>query len=213
MEIRLQNIIPVPFAGSVTGHEVWGQDFTFHSKNNYLLTAPSGKGKSTLIHILHGSRTDFTGTLWINEQDSATFRPSEWASFRSEKIAVVFQDLRLFPQLTAHENLQIPHLIHKNPNFEDEVIRYSHALGMDAHLHKKCGILSLGQQQRIALIRALLQDFSCLLMDEPFSHLDTANQEVASELIHQVLLQKNAWMIVSSLGGESPLLFTERIAL
>ncbi|HCS20473.1 MAG TPA: ABC transporter [Bacteroidetes bacterium] len=213
MEIRLQHIVPKPFEGMVSGHAVWGQDFTFHPQNNYLLTAPSGKGKSTLLHILHGSRRDFAGSLWIDERNSATFRPAEWAAYRSEKIAVVFQDLRLFPQLTGRENLRIPHLIHNNPNLEEEQNRYVAALGMDGHLEKKCGILSLGQQQRIALIRALLQDFSCLLMDEPFSHLDTANQEVASELIHQVLAQKKAAMIVSSLGIETPLNFTERITL
>ncbi|MHB1277068.1 MAG: ATP-binding cassette domain-containing protein [Bacteroidia bacterium] len=213
MEIRLQHIVPKPFAGSVSGHQVWGQDFSFHPQNNYLLTAPSGKGKSTLLHILHGSRNDFTGTLWIDGKDSATFLPSQWASYRSEKIAVVFQDLRLFPQLTGRENLRIPHLIHTNPNFEEEQNRYVAALGMDGHLGKKCGILSLGQQQRIALIRALLQDFSWLLMDEPFSHLDTVNQQIASDLIHQVLAKKKASMIVSSLGIETPLSFTERIAL
>lgn len=213
MDIRLQHIVPKPFAGDVTAHPVWGQDFTFHSPKNYLLTAPSGKGKSTLLHILHGSRNDFSGTLWLNEKDSATFRPSEWASYRSEKIAVVFQDLRLFPQLSARENLRIPHLIHSNPNFEAEQAEYVAALDMDGHLDKKCGILSLGQQQRIALIRALLQDFNWLLMDEPFSHLDRANQEIASQLIHQVLAHKKASMIVSSLGIETPLTFTQRIEL
>lgn len=213
MEIRLEHIVPKPFAGSVSEHQVWGQDFTFHPNNNYLLTAPSGKGKSTLLHILHGSRNDFTGTLWLNEKNSATFRPAEWAAYRSGKIAVVFQDLRLFPQLTGSENLRIPHLIHKNPNFDEEQNKYAAILGMDVHLDKKCGILSLGQQQRVALIRALLQDFSWLLMDEPFSHLDRANQEIASELIHEVLAKKKASMIVSSLGIETPLNFTERIEL
>lgn len=213
MEIRLQNIIPKPFAGSIAEHRVWGQDFTFHPKNNYLLTAASGKGKSTLLHILHGSRTDYTGTLWLNQKDSASFRPNDWAAFRSEQIAVVFQDLRLFPQLTARENLRIPHLIHNNPEFENQVVKYAEALGMTAHLDKKSGILSLGQQQRIALIRALLQRFTWLLMDEPYSHLDTANQQAASELIHQVLAEKSASMIVSSLGIETPLSFTERIEL
>lgn len=213
MEIRFQKVLPTPLIGSFTDHPLWGKEYTFSATKKYLITAESGKGKSTLIHLIHGSRRDFTGSLYYDSVDSSAYTPAQWAELRSKKIAFVFQDLRLFPQLSGFENLQIPHYIHPLENFKGKAMFYAEKLGIADHLPKKCGILSLGQQQRVAIVRALLQDFEYLLMDEPFSHLDEANQVLGAELIHAVLKEKNAGMLLSSLSTETSFQCDENLSL
>lgn len=213
MDIVLKNCVPKPLAGTFSFHPIWGQEFRFSSSKNYQITAASGKGKSTLLHILHGSRSDFSGNLILNQRDSALFDADEWAEIRSQKIAFVFQDLRLFSHLSAYDNLRIRDAIFPVPDFENKVAEYSRILGMESHLEKICGLLSLGQQQRIAILRALLQDFECLIMDEPFSHLDKDLQSSTAELVEKILIEKKANMIVSALETETYLHFDERIEI
>src|SRR6185295_14901973 len=131
--------------------------------------APSGTGKSTLIAYLYGIRKDFSGTIRFGNDSSISLK--QWSELRNKKIAVVFQDLRLFPQLTAMENIQLKNSFSKSKT-EEEIIQLAAKLGIDHKLKSKCGNLSLGQQQRVAIIRSLCQPFEFLLLDEPFSHLD-----------------------------------------
>jgi ABC-type lipoprotein export system ATPase subunit len=213
MNIILDRLIPHPLADSASGHEFWGGYFTFTQGRNYMLSAESGKGKSTLIHVLHGSRRDFSGNLCFNKQDSNTFQADDWARLRSKDLAFVFQDLRLFPQLNVDENLAIINKINPIKGFSEKANRYAETLGITSLLHQNCATLSFGQQQRVALVRALLQDFKWLIMDEPFSHLDIKNQQLAIELIQAVVEEKRASVILSSLGSETLFPIDEKILL
>jgi len=163
--------------------------------------------------MLHGSRQDYEGQVFIDDQELSGFSSNQWAELRSSRMAFVFQDLRLFPQLTAEENLILLEKIRPITDLTQQIHAMAKTLDIESSLKKKCGILSLGQQQRIAIIRALLQNFECLVMDEPFSHLDEENQLKAGRLIEQVLNKKNAGLILSSLNDQAPLSIDERIYL
>jgi putative ABC transport system ATP-binding protein len=96
---------------------------------------------------------------------------------RQQKVSVIFQDLRLFPNLTARENIELNRVL-QQPYYESTVVtEMALALNVQSILDQKAGICSYGEQQRIAIIRALVQPFQWLIMDEPFSHLDIENTQ------------------------------------
>lgn len=209
MRIAFDRICPLPLLkdGEVPPSDVWGQACVFEQGENYLLRAPSGRGKSTFLHILYGLRKDFRGRLLIDGRDSAELGVDDWLQLRREKLAMVFQDLRLFPQLTALENIQLNAALVPIKS-EAEIRQMAASLDMAALLPQKAQTLSYGQQQRVAIIRALCQPFSLLLLDEPFSHLDQQNIEKASALIQSECQQQGAGLLLLSLGEDSSFSFS-----
>jgi putative ABC transport system ATP-binding protein len=200
MNIELKKVIPAPLVGiSFSSHSVWGNDVLLNSENNYLVNAPSGTGKSTLISTLIGTRNDFTGDVIIDRKNSRNISLRQWSELRRDSIAVIFQDLRLFPELTAIENIALKIKLTGTVN-QHEIFSNAEKLGVQDRMNVKCKFLSLGQQQRIAIIRGLSQPFKFLLMDEPFSHLDERNIGLASELIIDVCRKNNAGLLLTSLG-------------
>ena len=106
MKIELGKIIPQPLPESlVKASELWGEEITINQGQSVLAQATSGKGKSTLLHILYGLRKDFAGTLSWGDAPSSQVKDDDWQAMRSQEISILFQDLRLFPHLTARENL------------------------------------------------------------------------------------------------------------
>ena len=198
MRFFLSNVIPLAMpelAGKPD--RIWGSETTLTSPGIYLVKAPSGTGKSTLITYLYGIRKDFSGTIVFGDSGSVSLK--QWSELRSRKISVVFQDLRLFPQLTALENIQLKNSFTKFKT-EEEIIQLAGKLGIENKLKNKCADLSLGQQQRVAILRALCQPFEFLLLDEPFSHLDDDNIKLACDLINDECKKQNAGMLITSLG-------------
>ncbi|MEL0098123.1 MAG: ATP-binding cassette domain-containing protein [Opitutae bacterium] len=211
MKIELRNIIPAPLPHSVvSGSELWGKDYTFNQGESILAYAPSGKGKSTLLHIIYGLRKDFTGELVLGEQLSPQSSMGAWQDARSHKLSILFQDMRLFPHLSTRQNLALlPVLSSVIPPVEEMCER----LGVLALLEQRVSTLSHGQRQRIALIRSLCKPFRWLLLDEPFSHLDPANTELAVQLIEEIRMLNHAGLILTSLQEESPLQCMHRLQL
>ncbi len=106
-----------------------------------------------------------------------------------------FQDLRLFQHLTAKENIELNRVLQK-PYYESAMIdTMAERLGIKHILNQKAGVCSYGEQQRIAIIRALVQPFTWLIMDEPFSHLDIANTQKAAALIAEECTKRNAGFV------------------
>ncbi len=162
------------------------------------LQAASGKGKSTLIHIIYGRRKDFTGKVFFEGTEVGNFSPSKWAEVRQQKFSIVFQELMLFPDLTGFENIFLK--LKLTGYYEKEIIpEMAERLGAGRLLQKKCGIMSFGERQRIAIIRALMQPFEWLLLDEPFSHLDPGNSKLAAELIAEECKKRNAGALITAL--------------
>jgi ABC-type lipoprotein export system ATPase subunit len=208
MKITLDNVTPAPLAGvlnykveQIAQSQIWQCKASFDSSQNYQVSAPSGKGKSTFIHLLYGLRPDYTGEVRLDNQLVSQISQANWAKIRQTRLSIVFQDLRLFADLTAYENIQVKALLQKQ-DLKNQIAEMADYLGLTPLLNKKAGVLSYGERQRVAIVRALQQPFEFLLLDEPFSHLDPANIQKACDLIRQRCQTLGASVIMTSLGYE-----------
>ncbi len=214
MQLSLQGVIPTPLRDKVNSYKsgIWKNSLSFKKGEYIFIQAPSGTGKTTLIHILYGLRKDLEGAVKWNETAVGTTDKETLAKLRTNNISVIFQDMRLFPELTAWENLEIKRSL-TNTITEQQVADWLERLGMKDKKNSLGSTLSYGEQQRVAIIRALLQPFDWLLMDEPFSHLDHANIDKARALILEVVQQNNAGMILADLDENSYFPYTQTIVL
>ncbi len=201
MQYQLKNILPNPLQEQKRTHKstIWETTCRLEKGKKYLVTAPSGKGKSTFLHILYGLRKDYVGTVELDAKELSTLSIPTWADLRKDNLAIVFQDLRLFPKLSALDNILIKANLHALKTKED-IQKMAKQLGIDHLLNQSCETLSYGQRQRVAIIRALCQPFDFLFLDEPFSHLDEANTAAAFQLIESVCAEQEAGFILVSLG-------------
>lgn len=205
MQIEFKNVLPKPLADIEHATEsLWKSNVVFQSGRSILLNASSGKGKTTFVHTLMGLRSDFSGDILIDNKNSTSFTEADWVELRQRKIAVVYQDLQLFPQLTIEQNLKLKAELTGEFDSQEatEMIEF---LGLKEKWNQKCGILSMGQQQRVAIVRALIQPFEWLLMDEPFSHLDKVNSDLCSKLIIQRCRELKAGFILTTLDKKDDL--------
>ncbi|MCU0435414.1 MAG: ATP-binding cassette domain-containing protein [Bacteroidia bacterium] len=213
MQITLSQVLPRPLADSpLVQGSVWKSECTINSSESLFVQAPSGTGKTTLVSLLYGLRSDYEGTISIDGTDIRRISLNGWAELRRLKISAVFQDLRLFGQLTALENIHLKNNL-TGALTPDEIAGMAKALGVDHRLNQSCGTLSLGQQQRIAVIRALAQPFELLLLDEPFSHLDDNNAAIAANLVTEHCARRNAGLVLTSLGGSAHFSFTRQLII
>ena len=199
MQITLQKILPVFFnAADITHSQVWNQPVIFNEGANTHIVVPSGSGKTSLIHFLYGLRNDFSGEIKYDGISIKDFDKEKKATLRQQTISIVFQDLRLFPDQTVYENIAIKRLL--SPFHPvDQIAAMASRLGIQNKLQQLCGTCSYGEQQRIAIIRALQQPFKYLLLDEPFSNLDEANREKAMQLIQEEATARKASIILADL--------------
>ncbi len=224
--IELKNVKPLPLIENglnptsqvfnINGTSRNNREGSFFFDKNYLVTAPSGKGKSTLIHLVYGLRNDYDGDIFLDKKNIKTYNVDDWATLRQKKLAIVFQDLRLFLNLTARENIELKQGLTKGLDTEGGHFDYENAakrLGIYDFLEKKCETLSYGQRQRVAILRGLAQPFDMILLDEPFSHLDTENVKIASELIQEACARNKAGFIHVSLGDEYYFSYDEKLIL
>jgi ABC-type lipoprotein export system ATPase subunit len=213
MNIELNHIMPIPLSSIQHGEKsIWGSHIHLESGQKVMLNASSGKGKSTFTSILFGLRSDFVGKLVFDGRDSSTFSPEDWTELRKNKLSVVFQDLQLFPSLTVRENLMLKNQL-TDTFTENELKEMLGNLGIENKWDQKCAILSMGQQQRVAIIRALSQPFEYLILDEPFSHLDVENSLIALDLIDKRCQQLNAGFILTSLGDHHNFSYNKELKL
>lgn len=198
--ILFDNVVPEVFSqqGSL-GSDVWQQSLALEKGRTYLLEADSGKGKSTFCSYLIGYRNDYSGTITFDGRDVRTLAVGEWAMVRQRHLSHLFQELRLFPELTALENVTIKNQM-THWKSEEQITAYFERLGLADKLHAKIGRMSFGQQQRVALIRALVQPFDFLIVDEPISHLDDTNAAIMGEMMMEEVRSQGAGFVVMSIG-------------
>ena len=141
------------------------------------IVGPSGSGKSTLLHILGTLDRADRGTISINNNKINSFNDKQLAAFRNKNIGFVFQFHHLLPEFTAIENVCIPGWIQgrKKNEVADRAKSLLDALGLANRLENKPGALSGGEQQRVAVARALINDPLIIFADEPTGNLDSAN--------------------------------------
>lgn len=200
MNITLKNVLPHPLSSiEHSKTSIWGNEVELIGGKRILLNASSGKGKSTFTMTTVGLRKDYDGVILYENEDIKNFTPDEWTDIRTSKVSVVFQDLQLFPKLTVGENLKIKNDL-TNTFTEDKLKEMLTFLGIGEKWNQQCGLLSMGQQQRVAIIRALAQPYEWLIMDEPFSHLDVENASNCMELIHNRTVEQSAGFVLTTLG-------------
>jgi len=201
MTIRFEKMIPLPMLEQDTsGSEVWEADsLLLEQGKSYVVEAPSGRGKTSLLSVIYGIRTDYRGVVFLDDRDLVSLSSLEWSQIRKARLSFIFQGLELFDDLTALENIRLKNRI-TNYHSEERIMEMAMMLGIDPFLNRKAGILSFGQQQRVAIIRALCQPFDFLLADECFSHMDRDNSLTAYQLIRAECESRKAGLILTSLN-------------
>ena len=184
--------------------DVWQQQVRFDKGHLYLVEAASGTGKSSMCSYIIGYRHDYTGQILFDGRDARSLRTRDWVHLRQHSLSHLFQELRLFPELTALENVLIKNQL-TGFKSRQEILRWFEALGIADKVDAKVGRMSFGQQQRVAMIRALVQPFDFILVDEPISHLDDTNSRIMGELLMQEAKAQGAGVIVTSIGKHMPL--------
>lgn len=198
--ITLNKVLPHVFShvqGLVS--DVWNEEITFHKGHYYLLEANSGKGKSTFCSYLIGYRRDFDGKILFDEQNINALTIKDWAEIRTRHVSYLFQELRLFPELTALENVLIKNNM-THFKTKAQILDWFDELDIADKVNVKIGQMSFGQQQRVALIRSLVQPFDFLLADEPISHLDDDNSNAMAQVLLREATHQGAGVIVTSIG-------------
>lgn len=210
----MQGVISIPLLDKVKSRQsgIWNNTRSFNQGQYIFVQAPSGTGKTTLIHVLYGLRKDYEGMVMWDKTNLKYVDMEALSALRTKNISIIFQDMRLFPELTAWENLEIKRR-QTNTVTEEQTTIWLERLGLKDKRNSLASTLSYGEQQRVAIIRSLLQPFDWLLMDEPFSHLDHANTNKAIALIAEVVAQQNAGMILADLDENSFFPYTQTVIL
>lgn len=180
--------------------DVWNEELTLYRGNNYLIEAASGGGKSSMCAYVYGSRVDYEGELSFNGKDTRGFSIAEWQEIRRRHIAYLPQELDLFPELTAWENIQLKNTL-TNHFGDKDIERMLDELGIASRRDYPAGRMSIGQQQRVAIIRSLCQPFDFILLDEPVSHLDEVNNRIVADMIAREAERQGAAVISTSVGN------------
>ena len=180
--IHLRQTLPQVFAdrNSITS-DIWHKNVVFSKGEMYLIEAASGTGKSSLCSYIYGYRNDYQGIINFDETNIKAYSVEQWVNLRKHSLSMLFQDLRLFTELTALENIQLKNNL-TGYKKKKEILALFETMGITDKAHIKAGKLSFGQQQRVAFIRALCQPFDFIFLDEPISHLDDCNGKIMSNL-------------------------------
>lgn len=199
-KIQLIDTVPNVFQGSASlVSDIWAKEVTFEKGKLYLVEANSGTGKSSLCSYIYGYRHDYQGTILFDEENVRSYTIKQWNRIRKKHFALLWQELRLFPELTALENVQIKNCLTRFQK-KKQILEWFDMLGITEKLNAKVECLSYGQQQRVALVRALCQPFDFLLLDEPVSHLDDSNSEIMERVVMAEVKRQGAGVIATSIG-------------
>ena len=200
-QIILNNTLPRVFAGQNGIHsDVWQQDIILERGKRYLISAESGTGKSSMCSYIFGYRQDYSGTIAFDGKDIRSLTVAQWCDIRQRQIAYLPQDMRLFGELTAMENVELKNRLTGFKSI-DEIKRLFEAMGIADKVDSLASKLSIGQQQRVAIIRTLCQPCDFILLDEPVSHLDDENNRTVARLISEEAQRQGAGIIATSVGN------------
>lgn len=200
--ISMQHVIPDVFSPEDVGEsQIWLKEFTFVRGRHYLVEAASGSGKSSMCSFIYRNRSDYRGSIGFDGRDAKSLTADEISDLRCHNIALLPQELRLFGQLTAIDNVRIKNRLTGYCS-EKQIIEMFGRLGIADKINRPASLLSIGQMQRVALIRALCQPFDFIFLDEPVSHLDENNNRIVASLIYETAEAQNASIIATSVGNQ-----------
>ena len=175
-----------------------GIDLTINKSEIVAIVGPSGAGKTTLLQIIGTLDTPDNGQLFINGTETGKLSEKELASFRNKNIGFVFQFHQLLPEFTALENVMIPALIaqEKAANAEKKAKEILDFMKLSDRMTHKPAELSGGEKQRVAVARALINNPSVILADEPSGSLDTKNKEELHSLFFELRDQMHQTFVI-----------------
>ena len=211
--ISLNALLPHVFmARTDLQSDIWRQEVRLERGKTYLVEANSGTGKSSLCSFLIGFRTDFSGTITFDDKPTSQLSVSGWTNVRRRQIALMWQELRLFPELTAEENVRIKNQLTHHQK-KRTLKEWFDRLGIADKAQTPVRLMSYGQQQRVAFIRTLCQPSDFILLDEPVSHLDEDNAALMAELLCEEAKRTGAGVLVTSIGKQLPLSYDRLFSL
>lgn len=216
-EIRLHEILPSVFGGMeaeerIAASQIWLREVKFLRGCRTLISAESGTGKSSLLSFLFGRRLDYMGDIFADGENVRDFSIEHWCELRRYSLSLLPQELRLFPELTAMENVRIKNRL-TSQRSERWIKDAFEMLEIGDRANVEAGKMSVGQQQRVAIIRALCQPFDFLFLDEPVSHLDSRNNSIVAALIEKTAADNGAGVIVTSVGNHLDMDYKQVIRL
>lgn len=211
--IELKHVLPEVFAGRELLHsEIWEQQVSFEKGKSYLIEAASGTGKSSLCSFLFGYRKDYQGMICFDQLDIRNFSVSRWVQIRQQEIGMLFQELRLFPELTASENVLIKNKLTGYRSL-NQIKTWFEELGIEDKWNQPVGKMSFGQQQRVAFIRMLCQPADFFFLDEPVSHLDSVNGGIMARILTEEMVNQGSGILVTSIGQRLDLNYSFNLKL
>jgi len=184
MEVaKIENVTRTFTIGKIETHALRGVSLSIESGEFTALVGPSGSGKTTLLQLLGCLDQPTTGKVFIDGRDVSQLSRNERADVRRSKLGFVFQFFALIPTLTAYENVEMPLLLSGNGTADRQarVAELLDAVGLSERAHHRPDQMSGGEQQRVAVARALATHPSLILADEPTANLDTANGETVMQ--------------------------------
>lgn len=175
-----------------------GIDLTIYAGQILAIVGQSGAGKSTLLHCMGTLDLPSSGRIRLGNEELTTMSGSRLAAVRNRDIGFVFQFHHLLPEFTALENIMVPGLIQGRPRREMEKRAQSllEEVGLSSRASHRPGELSGGEQQRVAVARALALDPKLVLADEPTGNLDSATSDAIHELFFQINREHGTTIIV-----------------
>lgn len=205
-EITIDRLLPNVFKGmentsKIRDSRIWdAPSFSFKRNCRICIHAESGGGKSSLLSFIYGQRNDYSGKILFDGKNIRSLYIQEFTDIRRYAIALLPQEMRLFPELTVYENIALKNNLTGRKSRE-EIIEMLKVLGIQEKESTRVGKLSIGQQQRVAIIRTLCQPFDFIFLDEPVSHLDERNNRIVADLIEREASRQKAGIITTSVGN------------
>ena len=189
--LKLENVHKSYLVGKMPVYALRGINLTIEEGEFLTIMGPSGSGNTTLLHLTGALDRPIEGNIWFNQKQKnlATLSSDELADYRLFNVGIIFQNFNLVPTLNVKENIQLPLIFaNKLPKKDQDNVLQNlvEKIGLQDRLSHFPSELSGGEQQRIAVARAIINNPSILLADEPTGNLDTKNGRIVMDLIHQI---------------------------
>ncbi len=190
--LEFQDVWKIYQMGDEKINALAGVNLSIKEESFTSIMGPSGSGKSTLLHVAGILDMPTKGTFLMNGKNTSTLSGKEQARFRRSEIGFVFQRFNLLPQLSALENVLLP-MIEPDPEKAKESMN---KMGLEGKYAKLPNQLSGGEQQRVSIARALVNNPSLILADEPTGELDTKNAEIIMGILQELNKKEGVTIII-----------------